>query len=98
MRQSPLIRPEVQAKPAAHRLYLSGHSRQKVPRIRIGLPDARVLRQNLRRIVSRIETDAQQYQIAAHLRREALLKASEIVGQPETKIGERTTGVNEGDS
>ena len=31
-------------------------------------------------------------------RREALLKASEIVGQPETIVGERTTGVNEGDS
>src|ERR1700729_878646 len=33
MRQSPLIRPEVQAKPAAHRLYVNRRSGQKMPRI-----------------------------------------------------------------
>src|SRR4029077_13492756 len=98
MRQRPLIRPEVQAKPAAHRFYFSGRSSQKVPRIRVGLPGARVLRQNFRRIVNRIEADAQQHQIAAHFRCEALLKASEIVREAETKIGEPTTGVNESDS
>src|SRR5262245_29810745 len=76
-------------------LHVRDRTREEVPRGRIGLPLAGVLREHFRRIASRVECDGQQGEIASELRLKALAKGAEVVGDAQAEVRQRATGVDE---
>src|SRR5579871_781262 len=93
MCQQSFILPGSSAEHAAHPLNISEGASQEIPHLGNGLPYLPVARQNGGLIVDRIEGDSQQDQIPALL--ESLLETSEIVGEAEAIIRERTSCIDE---
>src|SRR5438045_8812369 len=58
-------------------------------------PRARVISQGFRLVMLGIESNSQQHEILPHPARKAPMEDPEIVGRAETKIGKRTSGVDE---
>ena len=97
MRDQPFLGPVLNAERVADALDLRRIAGEEVPAGSAGALGRGVLREDLRRVVPRIEADRQEDEIAIHPRREPVAQRLEVLDHPRAVVRQRAARVDEGD-